>query len=526
MYYNIKRKREEGVDMKMIKKLTILILSVCLLTPCLSLLTYAANEGRIELSDHRSSDGAQVETGTVAKVTGVLKKQKGTWGKIEITLTYDTNMLQFQDGEGIEETTSGTLLYKGDATNESGNRKEFYMNFKPLKAGTTVITVKNSVVKDKDGNVVDYPAGGTSTLDIVGETVAPTVKPAPVPELTVQVQGKDYKLTANFAENEIPAGFLAAKFQYQDQEYNGAYSTHFDLKLAYLTDSDNKGDFFIYEEDMGTFSPFEMIRISDTTSIVLLSDISAVEMPKGYEKTELPSSTGWSFPVWHNTDTENFYVLYALNNSGEKVLYQLDGNENTYQKFIISKDTEDARKEGFVTQFGSLFEEHLDWVVIGVGVVVLFLVVLVIILSVKLYNRNAELDEIYDEYGLGDEESDEEESDESFIEDIVLDLSDLDDEEIEEVEEIDEEPSEVKEEPELFLQAGMKELFPNAVIEENSDKEEESMSNVLETIATPVKEEEENTLGAILAQQKQTEKEETYDDVLENFSLDFIDLDD
>lgn len=514
--------------MKIIKKLTILILAVCLLTPCLSLLTYAADEGKIQLSDHLSSDGGQVQTGSIVKVTGVLKKQKGTWGKIEITLTYDTNMLQFQDGEGVEETSSGTLLYKGDATNDSGNRKEFYMNFKPLKAGKTVITVKESMVKDKDGNDVDYPAGGTGTLDIVGETVAPTVKPAPTPEVTVQVQGKQYTLAANFSENDIPAGFLAAKFEYQDKEYNGAYSTHFDLKLAYLTDEEEQGDFFIYEEDKEAFSPFEMIEISDTTTIVLLSNVDNVVLPHGYEKTELPSSTGWNFPVWHNSDAPNYYVLYALNNYGEKVLYQLDGTENTYQKFVVSKDTDESNEKGFMAQLSNLFENHLDKVVIGVGAIMLFLVVVVIVLSVKLYNRNAELDELYDEYGLDDEASEEDESDEAFIEDIVLDLGDLDNGEVRE----EQEPVLEKEEPQeeqsterdVFLQAGIKELFPSA--ESKDAHVEETMSNVLETIAVPTEEKEEDTLGAVLAQQKQTEKEETYDDVLDNFSLDFIDLDD
>ena len=539
------------------KKIIIFILAVCLLAPCASLLTYAANEGRIELVDYTGNN--RLNTGTVVGLKGALKRQAGTWGEIEIKFTYDATMLEFQDSEGVELLSEGTLVYKGDASGDNGNRKEFVLNFKPLKAGTTVLTVKEASVKDKDGNAVDYPAGATGTIEIVGETVAPTVKEEPSAGVSVQVQGKQYQLVAEFPEKEMPAGFTATEIQYGEEKYNGAYSTHYaGLKLAYLTDEEGKGRFFIYDEAEDAFSPFEMLQISDITTIVLLFDVDNVKVPDGYEKTTVTSPDGWNLPAWQNKDQEEGYcIIYALNNNEERVLYQVDYSEHTYQKFTMI--TEETQKEvGLSSKLGALFENHLEKVILGAAVIVLIFLIVIIVLSVKLYNRNAELDEIYDEYGL-DEDEDADKNEDDFDEDFVLDLSDFDDEEVEEaeaVETIDEvattegekeveiliQPAEVKvdedpviEEPkeirkvesDLFLQAGMQELFPSAT-EETDLTEEKLMSSALEEIESSLedKEKKADTLGVILEQQKQTKKEEEYDELLENFSLDFIDLDD
>lgn len=506
--------------MKMMKKLATLLLAVCLVVPCFSMVSFAA-DGKIMFTDPSTKVGETLE------VTGVVEKSRGNFGKIEITMTYDTNYLKFKSGNGIVEAQAGEITYTGDATNETGSRKEFKITFDVLKAGTTKLEIKNATIKNVSGTVLDYTKGSSTITIAEGEgTVAPTTDPVEPTDTTgasvVDVNGKTYTISNTIPENEIPEGYAASTLEYDLVTYNVVYSESFGLKLAYMVDADNVGDFFMYVEEDATFAPYEEISISDKVTIALLSDVSEIDMPSEYSYTDDFVLGEYSFPGWKYTEDDNYCIIYAINNSGEKSLYQLDRQEETYQRFVAPEVVDEEIDNTFIGKLSDLLENHLDYVILGTGLGFILFVIIIVILSVKLYNRNAELDEIYDEYGLDDEE-DEEESDE--YEDEYEDEDDGD------------------KEMEMLVQAGMKEVFP----EEDEKVEEETVKVVVETpsekvttntVEIPIERvvekvvENEDTLGVALAKQKEAaneEKEEFYDDdddILENFSMDFIDLDD
>ena len=101
--------------MKMMKKLATLLLAICLVVPCFSMVSFAA-DGKIMFTDPSTKVGETLE------VTGVVSKSRGNFGKIEITMTYDTDYLKFKSGNGIVEAQAGEITYTGDATNETGSR--------------------------------------------------------------------------------------------------------------------------------------------------------------------------------------------------------------------------------------------------------------------------------------------------------------------------------------------------------------------------------------------------------------------
>ena len=265
-----------------------------------------------------------------------------------------------------------------------------------------------------------------------------------------------------------------------------------------MIDEQSVGRFFMYDEENGEFAPYEEIKISGTTSIVLLANVSEVQMPKMYEKTEVTSLNGYTFPAWKNAETPDFCIVYAISGSGEKVFYQMDTVEGTYQRIEIVAVDDQEESEGWADKLNALLQGHLDAFVIGAGAALLIFLVVIIVLSVKLFNRNAELDEIYEEYGIDEEASTED--------DVELDVEEDDDEYYDE---------EAIADANIFLQEGMKELFP----------EEEVPMTVTPVVSEPVAEEEEDTLGAVLAQQ-QKEEDSYFDEDFEDFSLDIIDLDD
>ena len=536
--------------MKMMKKLATLVLAICLIVSCFSMVSFAA-DGKIMFTDPSTKVGETLE------VTGVVEKSRGNFGKIEITMSYDTNYLKFKSGDGIVEAQAGEITYTGDATNDTGSRKEFKITFDVLKAGSTKLTIKNATIKNVSGTVLDYTKG-SSTITIAegdGTTTPPTADPATPDETTdklVEVNGVNYTISNTIPDNEIPKGYEASTLEYDLENYNVVYHEGFDLTLAYMVSEDNIGGFFMYVEEDATFAPYEEIQISDEVTIALLSDVSEIELPSEYVSQEVESVKGHEFPAWRNEEYPDFIILYAINNSGEKSLYQLDNAEGTYQRFHAPEVVHEEINDTFIGKLSEVLEHHLDYVILGTGLGFILFVIIIVILSVKLYNRNAELDEIYDEYGIEDEDDEEEHDEDDDYEEI-----DYEDDDFEDAEEGDKEM-------ELLVQEGMKEVFP----EEDEDEEEPVIEAVTEdktepvdhvedtiqvvvektvdkvtanTVEIPIEKvaqkvaENEDTLGAALAKQREAEKEEKDateeffdddDDMLDNFSMDFIDLDD
>jgi len=149
-----------------------------------------------------------------------------------------------------------------------------------------------------------------------------------------------------------------------------------------------------------------VIRISDKTEITLLNEISHITLPARYLATTIKVN-GVEFPAWQDTIDTNRCILYAENSNGENALYQYDAKEGTYQRFEVPEveEEEDNKDLGsFIHSLSNIFKENIDQVVLGVGIAFIIFIIIILVLGIKLYNRNAELDELYEEYGLYEEE--------------------------------------------------------------------------------------------------------------------------
>lgn len=496
-----KEKREEDTEMKMMKKIAMIILSICLVLPCFSMVSFAANDGRIMFTDHNNPS---VKTGTTLRIKGVVQKFQGNYGKIEITMTYDSSMLNFKNGDNVTKLSNGKIKYVGDGTNVQGDRIEFFMSFETLKAGSTTLKIESATVKSTSGTVLDYEKGYSSIV-ITGETVAPsgTVETS---EETIEIDGVTYTVAASVPQNEIPEGYVS---QPLFDKYSAIYNENKNLYLIYVVAEDNSGQLYMYDEEAGDFYPYEEIKVSASASIVLLTNVSNVVLPDSYKQTEVSTMSGQKFPAWTNETEPGFCLVYALNNQGQRVFYRMDTAEGTYQRYDVAFEDNNAEEKGLIDKLNEAVNGHLDYFVIGAGVALLIFIIIIVVLSVKLFNRNAELDEIYEEYGI--------DLDDETKEDVILEVEDE-----EEDDDYDYDLSTTSD-INVFLQEGMKELFPTEEVEE---VKYEPVVPVVEVAPKVKVEEPESTLGAILAQQKEEEEEFFDDDEFDNFSLDFIDLDD
>ena len=415
-------------------------------------------------------------------------------------------MLKFVNGNGITQTQAGTITYVGDASNETSNRHEFFMQFQALKQGNTRIEIKSVSIQSVSGTALDYTEG-FSAIEIK-EGTEPIDTPIDVTTqdgATVEVNGESYVISNTFPESEIPNGYEETTLEYDMVDYPVVYNENTGLTLAYLVSSDHAGRFFMYVEEDATFAPFEQVEISDSVMIALLSDVSDIVLPAEYEETTIILNEQ-EFPAWQQENEANFCIIYAINNKGEKSLYQLDNEESTYQRFTVP-EIED-KDNGLLSE---VLENHLDYAILGIGLAFFVFMIIIVVLGVKLHNRNAELDDIYDEYDLDGENSKTED-------DIMLDLSEEDDDDEYEDDVDDDEEYEGDDEPseaELLIQEGMKEVFA----EETEVDDETEDIDFGDTLAVAETDEEPEDADYY-------DEEDGQEETFGEFTLDFIDLDD
>lgn len=382
--------------MNTLKRLAAVMLSVCLLVPCIVFTSHAA-DGQIWFSDPQTSVGENVEVDIEIRGNGE------PIGDTDIVLKYDESALELISSDAdMQYEGNGTLHYTGKGTG-SETQLDTTLVFRALQAGSTQITVESSsgYLYSDEGL---YFQEGNSTVSIQAAADGTTSIPAGQGNAetggeTVTVGSQTYTLSEDFLPVSIPQGFNETMLTYNGAERKFV-ANESGVTLGYLRDAGGTGEFFLYNADDATFSPFIVIEISDTTSIALLDETDAVTLPEQYKAARLTVSD-YEMTAWMDAEHDGYYLLYAMNvSTGVKQLYSYDTSEGTYQRYVAPQtDTTDGDAES--TE--SSMKEMMPFVLGGGGVLLIMLIV-IIVLAVKLLHRNQELDDIYEEYGILDEE--------------------------------------------------------------------------------------------------------------------------
>ncbi|MEF9941982.1 MAG: cohesin domain-containing protein [Lachnospiraceae bacterium] len=383
--------------MKIIKKIATLLLSVCLVVPCFSMIAQAA-DGRISFDDPATAVGETVSIGVNLRSNG------GAVGDVSMTLSYDASALRFESGDGITAGNEGQIKYTGKG-NGSDTLLKFTAKFIVIKEGTSKVEVVEYSAKTNDGESITCKEGNSTVTAKAGD-------PSKIPEATastgdavgnataeVEVNGAKYTFSDAFSEALIPPGFKTAELTYEGTPHKVVQQEASGIYLGYLIDAEKNGDFFLYQDETATFSPFEQVMISDTTYIILLNDEKAVTLPKTYQKVKL-TMNGKEFPAWQDSTQDGYYVVYAVNGDGKKGLYQYDSKEGTYQRYIEKVKTEKAKSNSMFGKLTTILEKNMDKLILGIGLGFLVFLILIIVIAIKLRHRNLELDELYEEYNI------------------------------------------------------------------------------------------------------------------------------
>lgn len=380
--------------MKKMKRILTLMLTVCLMLPCFSTVSYAA-DGVIFFDDLETSVGATFT------INGTVVAKNDTIGDATVEMTYDTSYLKFVSGDGVTLNSAGSLTYAGSGDGSS-DRIEFAITFQALQEGSTRMEQGTASVTNEDGETVACESGYSDIS--IGEG-----DPSLLSAGSIEVNGVSYDVASTFSDTLIPNGFVRSDITYQDTTYTGILHEATGIQGLYLTSLEGISSFYLYNQTDDSFYPCEEIMISDEYTLIVLAETDGVDMGNDYVDVDF-AINGVDFPAWYSPERDGFYVIYGLSSAtGEKTLYLYDSTEHTYQRMETpeqqAEETTEVVAKSSWDKLSDFIVDNLIWVVVGVTCVLIVFIILLIVLAVKLRHRNLELDDLYDEYGIDLEES-------------------------------------------------------------------------------------------------------------------------
>lgn len=393
--------------MKKMKKILTLILTVCFMLPCFSVVSHAA-DGVIFFTDLETTVGATFT------ITGTVVARNDVLGEATVQMTYDTAYMKFISGDGVTQNGNGSLTYNGSGDGNS-DRVEFDMTFQALQEGTTRMSQSSATVTNKNGSTVTCENGyaditvGPGDPSLIEPDDENVVSDNTVGESKgLVINGVQYTPSGAFSDNTVPAGFVTADVEYQGTVYTGIVHELTGVQGLYLSSPEGKSDFYLYNETDDLFYPCEEIMISDEYSVIVLADCEEVSLGDKYVETSI-TINGSQFPAWYDLEKDGYYIIYGIGSAtGEKSFYMYDSVEHTYQRVELVEETaaepEPVEEKG-LAKIQSYIEEHLVWVMVSAVCTIAVLMILLITLAVKLAHRNSELDDLYDEYQIDMEDA-------------------------------------------------------------------------------------------------------------------------
>lgn len=392
--------------MKMLKRTISTMLMTVLLCACFSVSALAAS-AELRFSDPETTVGAEV-TVTVSFTSDSSIQSMGA------TLSYDDTMLRFIEG-GSAKASDGKITMTGAGDGMSTQIIQ-ELTFQALQEGTTMIEVESSEGVTTSGSDI-YVTDGNSTI-VIGPGDPSLIKPATTSNVKIEVNGTMYAVSGDFSEALIPEGFVANETQFEGELCQVVTQESGGMMAMYLVaEGEEDGEFFLYDSTNGQFTPFEQVEIASDRYIILLQNTEDIDIPSGYSQTTIMiENSGNEFPAWQNIDDPEYYLVYGLNSDGNKELYLYDTVDGTYQRFlkgeVVEPVEEEKLPEGILGEILKFVGDNLMLCLLVVAAAILFLILILIVVAIKLRHRNLEIDDLYDEYGIDEDEEEEDEDEE------------------------------------------------------------------------------------------------------------------
>lgn len=277
------------------------------------------------------------------------------------------------------------------AKTEDANAKVNVTGSKDMKVGTNqrviTVTAPNGATKSYTLNITKLaPTTSSSVSDIVSSDVSSETEDTSsvIPTDDIMIDGNIFNITTEaFAEDSIPLGFTATTATYNSVQYPSLTNKSGSMTVFNLfCEATHTSGLYMYNASTGEFTPFSYLTSSGGTYIMLTADDS-VEIPEGFTES-VRTISGNDITVYSNSDTAEFYLLYAEGPSGNTGLYVYDPVENTIQRFFglfAPANTEPVESENLVSMLlnNPTYRMIIICSCIAVGLVLLVLIIVLIV---------------------------------------------------------------------------------------------------------------------------------------------------
>ena len=262
------------------------ILYTCLLSILFSMAVLAA-DGQLSFSDPSGKVGEEI-------TVNMKVKSDSSLARVDITLRYDSNALQFVSGTDTD-GGAGTLRVHGTGDNSVANTLAFTLKFKAATAGQSSITVEKQEIYTGDESLLNLTHVGKGAVNIVAEETS----------------------SETTAESAI-----------SEEESEAAETTNEGVKLT-----------------------------AKDKSITIMNPGSDVRIPEGFWESTIDVDghqvKGW---VW-KADTEHQYIIvYGMNDSGDLHFYRYDLKEKTIQRYF--QDPLEAEQKKNAESYPTLLQQY------------------------------------------------------------------------------------------------------------------------------------------------------------------------
>lgn len=326
-------------------------------------------------------------------------------------------------GKDVNEITVAPVTSNSKATIVSitGNKN--------LKAGKNTVSVlvkaengteaTYKIIVTKDDTVATAAETDSTTEPDGDKETEHTAESYPSGE-SIVIDGASYVISEDFTEEDIPQDFSRADFEYKGVPHEGVVFEEGHLGMYYLVNESGEGKFFVYDADRDGFYPYARLQNGEHFIILMVVPNGAIP-PDGYEKTTLTLESvtieAYQFADGENSEIlsaegdgadanigkSDFYLFFAMDNTGVADWYQYDIKQGTYQRLneeVKASEAEEGQNyDTLLADYNELSERYQGmktknrrWIVFFVFTTVLFFIV-IINLILKMRDMRYEEDE-------------------------------------------------------------------------------------------------------------------------------------
>lgn len=332
-----------------------------------------------------------------------LSSLKITPGTLSPAFQYKTTNYTATVASDVTEVTVDAKTSNAKATIESitGNTN--------LKEGTNTISI---VVKAENGAKATYKIvvtkGGTTQEP---QEEAPEEGTGVEDSGVITLNGQEFNLAATIPADRVPADFTKTTVNCKGQEVEALQFNMGDVVLIYLTtpNTEVKNTLAVYEPQSGNIYQFAKVEMGNGYYIILNPPADA-EVSEQYAASTVEIGEYGAMPAYGNQEPSlsDFYLVYAINNTGNAGWYQYDKTEGTLQRYVQQTEETSVDEEALNADMKSLqnsydklnkqYTSEKSFARKTIAVLIFIIAVLVVIIVNLLLRRGKDEDEWEDDF--------------------------------------------------------------------------------------------------------------------------------